>query len=62
MTGQEKYTRLTLDEMVRRAEQIKEAKNKNKTKEMYVSRLDGTIVISKPTRNQVSDVRNFDGS
>ena len=30
MTGQEKHTRLTLDEMIRRSEQVKEAKNKNK--------------------------------
>ena len=36
MTGQEKHTRLTLDEMVRRAEQVKESKNQNKTKELYV--------------------------
>ena len=28
MTGQEKHTRLTLDEMIRRSEQVKEAKNK----------------------------------
>ena len=34
MTGQEKHTRLTLDEMIRRSEQVKEAKNKNKTKEL----------------------------
>ena len=26
MTGQEKHTRLTLDEMIRRSEQVKEAK------------------------------------
>ena len=34
MTGQEKHTRLTLDEMIRRSEQVKEAKSKNKTKEL----------------------------
>ena len=48
MTGQEKHTRLTLDEMIRRSEQVKEAKNKNKTKELYVESLDGTITITKP--------------
>ena len=46
MTGQEKHTRLTLDEMIRRSEQVKEAKNKNKTKELYVESLDGTITIT----------------
>ena len=56
MTGQEKHTRLTLDEMIRRSEQVKEAKNKNKTKELYVESLDGTITITKPTRNQFPQV------
>ena len=51
MTGQEKHTRLTLDEMIRRSEQVKEAKSKNKTKELYVESLDGTITITKPTRS-----------
>ena len=60
MTGQEKHTRLTLDEMIRRSEQVKEAKNKNKTKELYVESLDGTITITKPTRNQVNDAMNMD--
>ena len=49
MTGQEKHTRLTLDEMIRRSEQVKEAKSKNKTKELYVESLGGTITITKPT-------------
>ena len=62
MTGQEKHTRLTLDEMIRRSEQVKEAKNKNKTKELYVESLDGTITITKPTRNQVNDAMNMDAS
>ena len=60
MTGQEKHTRLTLDEMIRRSEQVKEAKSKNKTKELYVESLDGTITITKPTRNQVNDAMNMD--
>ena len=60
MTGQEKHTRLTLDEMIRRSEQAKEAKSKNKTKELYVESLDGTITITKPTRNQVNDAMNMD--
>ncbi len=55
MTGQEKMTKLTLDEMIRRAEQLKEAKSKNNTKELYVESLGGTVTISKPTRNQVAD-------
>ena len=62
MTGQEKHTRLTLDEMIRRSEQAKEAKSKNKTKELYVESLDGTITITKPTRNQVTDAMNMDAS
>ena len=62
MTGQEKHTRLTLDEMIRRSEQVKEAKSKNKTKELYVESLDGTITITKPTRNQVNDAMNMDAS
>ena len=62
MTGQEKHTRLTLDEMIRRSEQVKEAKNKNKTKELYVESLDGTITITKPTINQVNDAMNMDAS
>ena len=60
MTGQEKHTRLTLDEMIRRSEQVKEAKSKNKTKELYVESLGGTITITKPTRNQVNDAMNMD--
>ena len=62
MTGREKHTRLTLDEMIRRSEQVKEAKSKNKTKELYVESLDGTITITKPTRNQVNDAMNMDAT
>lgn len=62
MTGQEKITKLTLDEMIRRAEQVKEAKSKNNTKELYIESLDGTIVLSKPTRSQVADALDMGSS
>lgn len=62
MTEQEKHTRLTLDEMMKRAEQIKEAKEKNKTKELYIERLDATIVIKKPSRNQIADIQSLEAS
>lgn len=62
MTEQEKYTRLTLDEMMKRAEQVKEAKTKNATKELYVERLGGTIVIKKPSRNLIADTQSVETS
>ena len=44
-----KQTKITLQELIKRKEQMLEAKKKPKTANLYVKSLDGTITIESPT-------------
>ena len=44
-----KTTKITLEELIRRKEQMLESKKKPKTKTLYIKSLDGTITIESPT-------------
>ena len=47
--SKEQQTKITLQELMRRKEQMLEAKKKKKTAEFYVASLDGTITIEEPS-------------
>lgn len=51
----DKYTKLTLEELMRRKEQIMAAKKVKKTQTLYIESLDGTIVIEEPDRECIND-------
>ncbi|MGN0149474.1 MAG: hypothetical protein ACI4C7_04405 [Clostridia bacterium] len=55
-----KYTKITLDELMKRKEQMLEAKKKKKTRELYIPSLDGTITIQEPSKELVHDVRDME--
>lgn len=55
-----KVTKLTLEEMIRRKEQILEAKKIPKKQELYIESLDGSITITEPTRADIIDAQGFD--
>lgn len=51
----DKYTKLTLEELMRRKEQIMAAKKVKKTKTLYIESLNSTIVIEEPDSALVND-------
>ncbi len=51
----DKYTKLTLEELMRRKEQILAAKKVKKTKTLYIESLDSTIIIEEPDGALVND-------
>lgn len=51
-----KETKLTLDELIRRKEQILAQKEMKKKAELYVESLDAVITVTAPDRETVSDV------
>ena len=53
----DKVTKITLDELMRRKEQILEEKRKKKTCELYIESLGGTITVKEPDRVLVNDCR-----
>ncbi len=55
----DKNTRITLNELMRRKEQMLEAKRQKKTRELYVESLGGVITIEEPTRELVNDCREM---
>ena len=55
-----KQTKITLQEQVRRKEQMLEAKKKKKTQELYVASLDGTITIEEPSAALARDAQEMD--
>ena len=55
-----KKTKLTLDELVRRKAQMLDAKAKQKTEELYIESLDGTVTITAPTRAIIMDAQGMD--
>ncbi len=57
-----KKTKLTLDELLRRKEQIMEAKKTKRTKELYISSLDASIIIEEPEAAVCRDARDMEDS
>lgn len=55
-----RQTKLTLDELIRRKMQIQEAKRQRKTKELYIESLDGTITLTEPSREVLSDASQIE--
>lgn len=55
-----KNTKITLQELISRKEQMLESKNKLKTKELYVSSLDGTITVECPTSAMAKEAQEMD--
>lgn len=46
-----RHTKITLQEIMKRKEQMLEAKKGKKTAEIYIESLDGTIIIQEPSRS-----------
>ena len=55
-----KNTKITLEELIRRKEQMLEAKKKPKTASLYIKSLDGTITIESPTAALARDAQEMD--
>lgn len=55
----DKKTKITLDELIRRKEQMLATKKQKKTCELYVESLDGVITVTEPDRSLVNDCRNM---
>ena len=49
-----KHTKITLQELIRRKEQMLESRKKPKTGTLYIKSLDGTITIESPTASMAS--------
>lgn len=59
--SKEKYTKITLSELVAKAEQRLADKKKPKTAEVYVKSLDGTITLRAATAELMSDITKMEG-
>ena len=55
-----KHTKITLDELLKRKEQMFESKKKKKTGTLYIKSLDGTITIEAPTADLARDAQELD--
>lgn len=55
----DKHTKLTLQELIRRKEQVLDAKRTQPTKELYVPSLDASITIVAPTGEQARDANGM---
>lgn len=55
-----KNTKITLQELIRRKEQMLESKKKPKTASLYIKSLDGTITIESPTAALARDAQEMD--
>jgi len=55
-----KYTKITIDELVRRKEQMLQSKKQKKTKDLYVKSLDGTINIEEPDAALARDAQEME--
>ena len=53
-------TKITLQELLRRKEQMLEAKKTPKTKELYIKSLDGTITVEGPTATLAKDAQDME--
>ena len=55
-----KTTKITLEELIRRKEQMLERKKKPKTLTLYIKSLDGTITIESPTAALARESQDMD--
>ena len=55
-----KNTKITLQELIRRKEQMLESKRTPKTATLYIKSLDGTITIESPTADLARDAQEMD--
>lgn len=55
----DRHTKLTLDEMIRRKEQVMAAKKKPAKRELYIESLDGTITIAEQPRSMFADLQEM---
>ncbi len=56
----DKNTKITLQELIRRKEQMLESKKQPKTATLYIKSLDGTITIESPTAALARDAQEMD--
>lgn len=56
----DKITKLTLEELVRRKEQMLEKKKQKKTKEFFIESLGGSITVTAPDRHLVADAQSME--
>lgn len=56
----DKNTKITLQELIRRKEQMLEAKRIPKTANLYIKSLGGTITIESPTASLAKDAQEMD--
>ena len=57
-----KHTKITIEDLVRRKEQMLQSKKQKKTKELYVKSLDGTITITEPDAALARDAQEMEDS
>ena len=55
-----KNTKITLQELIRRKEQMLESKSKPKTGTLYIKSLDGTITIESPTASMAKESQDME--
>ena len=55
-----KNTKITLQELIRRKEQMLESKKKPKTGTLYIKSLDGTIIIESPTASMAKESQDME--
>ena len=55
-----KNTKITLQELIRRKEQMLESKKKPKTGTLYIKSLDGTITIESPTASMAKESQDME--
>ena len=56
----DKKTKITLDELLRRKEQVLNAKKEKRTKALFIPSLDGTVVITQPSMSVIQDAQGID--
>ena len=56
----DKKTKLTLDELIRRKEQILANKKRDETAEVFVKSIGGSVIIKSPDSKLLSDVEEMD--
>ena len=56
----DKNTKITLQELIRRKEQMLESKRKPKTANLYIRSLDGTITIESPTAAMAREAQEME--
>ena len=53
--SKEKYTKLTLEQLIAKKEQMLESKKKMQTSELYIESLDAVIKVQEPSKEVVRD-------